>query len=203
MGNGRSAYARAVSFEDALRENRVPPLLGDVRLFYDGGRLVGESLPPPWTLRLLPSLCLGLAGVSTVVGLVLLVQDASRTPGAAALMLFLAGALVAGALLLEARLKRRRFVLHFKTESLRLETLAWAPGAARTETLPFDDVRAVHIVQPSGGGYSLVVEYGPEEAPRRALLVRDVRPSEGETLHRVWRLLHNAFGLKGAGLAGR
>ncbi|WP_167509495.1 hypothetical protein [Corallococcus llansteffanensis] len=192
-----------MSFEDALRENRVPPLLGDVRLFYDGGRLVGESLPPPWTLRLLPSLCLGLAGVSTVVGLVLLVQDASRTPGAAALMLFLAGALVAGALLLEARLKRRRFVLHFKTESLRLETLAWAPGAARTETLPFDDVRAVHIVQPSGGGYSLVVEYGPEEAPRRALLVRDVRPSEGETLHRVWRLLHNAFGLKGAGLAGR
>ncbi|WP_199728706.1 hypothetical protein [Corallococcus sp. CA053C] len=192
-----------MSFEDALRENRVPPLLGDVRLFYDGGRLVGESLPPPWTLRMLPTLCLGLAGVSTVVGLVFLVLDASRTPGAAALLLFLAGALVAGALLLESRLKRRRFVLHFKTESLRLETLAWAPGAARTETLPFDDVRAVHIVQPSGGGYSLVVEYGPEEAPRRALLVRDVRPAEGETLHRVWRLLHNAFGLKGAGLAGR
>ncbi|RKH45895.1 hypothetical protein D7X12_06780 [Corallococcus sicarius] len=203
MGNGRCAYARAVSFEDALRENRVPPLLGDVRLFYDGGRLVGESLPPPWMLRLLPSLCLGLAGVATVVGLVLLVLDTARTPGAAALLLLLAGALVAGALLLEAQLKRRRFVLHFKTESLRLETLAWAPGAARTETLPFDDVRAVHIVQPPGGGYSLVVEYGPEAAPRRALLVRDVRPSEGETLHRVWRLLHNAFGLKGAGLAGR
>ena len=201
MGNGRSAYARAVSFEDALRENRVPPLLGDVRLFYDGGRLVGESLPPPWTLRMLPALCLGLAGVSTVVGLVFLVLDTSRTPGAAALLFFLAGILVAGALLLEAQLKRRRFVLHFKTESLRLETLAWAPGAARTETLPFDDVRAVHIVQPSQGSYSLVVEYGPEEAPRRALLVRDVRPSEGETLHRVWRLLHNAFGLKGAGLA--
>ncbi|RKH19996.1 hypothetical protein D7Y13_30440 [Corallococcus praedator] len=193
-----------MSFEDALRENRVPPLLGDVRLFYDGGRLVGESLPPPWTLRVLPSLCLGLAGVSAALGTVMLVLDSSRVPGVAAtLPLVLAGALVFGALVLEARLKRRRFVLHFKTESLRLETLAWAPGAARTETLPFDDVRAVHIVQPPGGRYSLVVEYGPLEAPRRALLVRDVRPQEGETLHRVWRLLHNAFGLKGAGLAGR
>ncbi|CAM3159034.1 hypothetical protein [Corallococcus soli] len=192
-----------MSFEDALRENRVPPLLGDVRLFYDGGRLVGESLPPPWTLRVLPSLCLGLAGVSTVVGMVMLVLDTARTPGAASLLLGLAGALVVGALVLEARLQRRRFVLHFKTESLRLETLAWAPGAARTQTLPFDDVRAVDIVQPPGGRYSLVVEYGPEEAPQRALLVRGVRPQEGETLHRVWRLLHNAFGLKGAGLAGR
>lgn len=192
-----------MSFEDALRENRVPPLLGDVRLFYDGGRLVGESLPPPWTLRVLPSLCLGLAGVSTVVGAGLLVLDTSRIPGTASGALALAGALVVAALVLEARLKRRRFVLHFKTESLRLETLAWAPGAAKAQTLPFDDVRAVHIVQSPDGRYSLVVEYGPLEAPRRALMVRDVRPQEGETLHRVWRLLHNAFGLKGAGLAGR
>ncbi|NBD10679.1 MULTISPECIES: hypothetical protein [Corallococcus] len=197
----RSAYHRRVSFEDALRENRVPPRLGDVRLFYDAGRLVGESLPPPWTLRLLPSLCVGLAGVCTVVGLVLLVLDASRTPGAATLLLVLAGAMVGCALGVEARLRRRRFVLHFKTESLRLETLAWAPGAARTLTLPFDDVRAVHIIEPPKGGYALVVEYGPESEPQRALLVRNVRTQEGETLYRVWRLLHNAFGLKGAGLA--
>ncbi|WP_338278884.1 MULTISPECIES: hypothetical protein [Corallococcus] len=190
-----------MSFEDALRENRVPPRLGDVRLFYDGGRLVGESLPPPWTLRLLPTLLVALAAVCTGVGLLLLVRDAGRTPGAATLLLVLAGALVGGALVVEARLRRRRFVLHFKTESLRLETLAWAPGAARTETLPFDDVRAVHILQPPKGGYALVVEYGPEAAPRRALLVRDVRPQESDTLYRVWRLLHNAFGLKGAGLA--
>ncbi|MHA7632367.1 hypothetical protein [Corallococcus sp. M7] len=189
-----------MSFEDALRENRVPPRLGDVRLFYDGGRLVGESLPPPWTLRLLPTLLVALAAVCTGVGL-LLVLDKARTPGTATLLLVLAGALVGGALVAEARLRRRRFVLHFKTESLRLETLAWAPGAARTEVFPFDDVRAVHIVQPPKGGYALVVEYGPETAPQRALLVRNVRPQESDTLYRVWRLLHNAFGLKGAGLA--
>ncbi|WP_233601650.1 MULTISPECIES: hypothetical protein [Corallococcus] len=190
-----------MSFEDALRENRVPPRLGDVRLFYDGGRLVGESLPPAWTLRLLPTLLVALAAVCTGVGLLLLVLDSARTPGAATLLLVLAGAMVGGALVTEARLQRRRFVLHFKTESLRLETLAWAPGAARTEVFPFDDVRAVHIVQPPKGGYALVVEYGPETAPRRALLVRDVRAQESDTLYRVWRLLHNAFGLKGAGLA--
>ena len=201
MGIRRAHYARRVSFEDALRENRVPPRLGDVRLFYDGGRLVGESLPPPWTLRLLPTLFVALAAGCTGVGLLLLVLDKGRTPGGAALLLLLAGALVGAALVTEARLRRRRFVLHFKTESLRLETLAWAPGAARTETFPFDDVRAVHIVQPPKGGYALVVEYGPEAAPRRALLVRDVRPQESDTLYRVWRLLHNAFGLKGAGLA--
>ncbi|QAT86656.1 hypothetical protein EJ065_5120 [Corallococcus coralloides] len=189
-----------MSFEDALRENRVPPRLGDVRLFYDGGRLVGESLPPAWTLRLLPTLLVVLAAVCTGVGFLLLVLDTARTPGAATLLV-LAGGLVGGALMLEARLRRRRFVLHFKTESLRLETLAWAPGAARTEVLPFDDVRAVHIVQPPRGGYALVVEYGPEAAPRRALLVRGVRAQESDTLYRVWRLLHNAFGLKGAGLA--
>ncbi|NOJ92871.1 hypothetical protein HMI51_08005 [Corallococcus coralloides] len=200
MGNRRAHYALPVSFEDALRENRVPPRLGDVRLFYDGGRLVGESLPPAWTLRLLPTLLVVLAAVCTGVGFLLLVLDTARTPGAATLLV-LAGGLVGGALMLEARLRRRRFVLHFKTESLRLETLAWAPGAARTEVLPFDDVRAVHIVQPPRGGYALVVEYGPETAPRRALLVRGVREQESDTLYRVWRLLHNAFGLKGAGLA--
>jgi hypothetical protein len=201
VGNNQAHYARGVSFEDALRENRVPPLLGDVRLFYDGGRLVGESLPPSWTLRLVPSLCVGLAGLCAVLGVGLLVLHPSRTPIAPAVMLVLTAAFIGGALATEARVRRRRFVLHFKTESLRLETLAWAPGATRAETLPFDDVRAVHIVQPPQGGYALVVEYGPESAPKRALLVQAVAQRESDTLYRVWRLLHNAFGLKGAGLA--
>jgi hypothetical protein len=200
---GGPPMLHGVSFEDALRENQVPPLLGDVRLYYDEGRLVGESRPPPWLWRLVPSLCLGLGGVLAVVGAVLLLADASRMPGGGAALLVLAGLLVGGALAVESRLRRRRFVLHFKTESLRLDTLSWARRGTRTQTLPFDDVRAVHIVQPPSGGYSLVVEYGPKEAPRRALLVSGVRPSEGETLHRVWRMLHNAFGLSGAGLAGR
>lgn len=176
-------------------------MLGDVALHYDGGRLVGESLPPPWGLRLLPGLCLALAvGCAVGAGALLLVDPGgpARVP-----LLLAVGAVagVGGALFLEARLGRRRFVLHFRTESLRLETLAWAPRATRAETVPFDEVRAVRVVERPGRRYALLVEYGPEAAPRRAELVRDVRPGEAETLHRVWRMLHNAFGLRGAGLA--
>ncbi|MFP2933551.1 hypothetical protein ACLESO_52100, partial [Pyxidicoccus sp. 3LG] len=97
-----------------------------------------------------------------------------------------------------------RFVLHFRSESLRLERLAWAPRATRSELVPFDAVRAVHMVETPGPRYALVVEYAREEEKslHRAVLVENVRPSEGETLHRVWRMLSNAFGLRGAGLAG-
>ena len=49
-------------------------------------------------------------------------------------------ALVGFALQLEGQLGRRRFVLHFPTERLRLERLRWAPGATRVEWVPFDEV---------------------------------------------------------------
>ncbi|WP_426750938.1 hypothetical protein [Myxococcus sp. Y35] len=191
------------SFEDALQDNRVPGRLGDVRLRYDGGRLVGESLPPPWDRRALPSLCVGV-GLGCAVGAALLVGMREGAGPAAALGL-LAAALVGLALKLEAHVGRRRFVLHFRSESLRLERLTWAPGATHAELVPFDAVRAVHMVERPGPRYALVVEYAPDAAEgplRRAVLVEHIRATEGETLHRVWRLLSNAFGLRGAGLAG-
>ncbi|NTX04033.1 hypothetical protein [Myxococcus sp. CA040A] len=191
------------SFEDALLENRVPPLLGDVRLRYDGGRLLGESLPPRWERRMLPGLCVGVAvgcalGAAVMVGL-----EKGAFPITAGTLALVAAALVGVALRFEARLGRRRFVLHFRSETLRLERLAWTPGATRSELVPFDAVRAVHLVERPGPRYALVVEYAPEGAqPQRAVLVEDVRRSEGESLHRMWRVLSNAFGLRGAGLAG-
>lgn len=191
------------SFEDALQENRVPGRLGDVRLRYDGGRLVGESLPPPWDRRLLPGLCVGVALGCGVGAAVLVGLEGGTVPVGAVALAVLAAALVGLALRLEAGLGRRRFVLHFRSESLRVERLAWAPGATRAELVPFDAVKAVHMVERPGPRYALVVEYAVEGGPtRRALLVEGVRPAEGETLHRVWRMLSNAFGLRGAGLAG-
>ena len=191
------------SFEDALLDNRVPGLLGDVRLRYDGGRLVGESLPPPMGRRLMPGLCVGVALGSTVGAAVLVGLEGGTVPVGAVALAVLAAALMGLALGLESRLGRRRFVLHFRSESLRLERLAWAPGATRAELVPFDAVRAVHMVERPGPRYALVVEYAVEGgATHRALLVEGVRPAEGETLHRVWRMLSNAFGLRGAGLAG-
>jgi hypothetical protein len=191
------------SFEDALLDNRVPPLLGDVRLRYDSSRLVGESLPPPWERRLLPGLCLALA-VGFAAGAVVLVgQESGAVPAAAAGLGLVAAGLVGAALWLEARLGRRRFVLHFRTEELRLERLTWAPGATRAERVPFDAVKAVHKEQRPGGRHAVVVEYAlPGSGTRRAVLVEGVRASEGQALHRVWRMLSNAFGLRGAGLAG-
>jgi hypothetical protein len=191
------------SFEDALLDNRVPGLLGDVRLRYDGGRLVGESRPPPWERRLLPGLCVGvalgcMAGAAILAGL-----EGGTLPAGALALALVAAALVGVALRLEAGLGRRRFVLHFRSESLRVERLAWSPGATRTALVPFDAVKAVHVVERPGPRYALVVEYALEEGPpRREVLVEGVRPAEGETLHRVWRMLSNAFGLRGAGLAG-
>ncbi|AGC44389.1 hypothetical protein MYSTI_03073 [Myxococcus stipitatus DSM 14675] len=194
---------RVASFQDALQENRIPPLLGDVRLRYDSGRLVGESLPPRWEWRMLPGLSVAV-GVGCAVGAAILVgQEAGTLPSASAALALVAAALVGLALKLESRLSRRRFVLHFRTETLRLERLTWAPSATRSELIAFDAVRAVHLVERPGPRYALLVEYTREGAgPTRALLVEDVRRSESETLHRVWRMLSNAFGLRGAGLAG-
>jgi hypothetical protein len=191
------------SFEDALLDNRVPGLLGDVRLRYDGGRLVGESLPPPWARRMMPGMCVGVALGCTAGAAVLVGLEGGTLPTGAVALAVLAAALVGLALRLESRLGRRRFVLHFRSESLRVERLAWSPGATRAELVPFDAVKAVHMVERPGPRYALVVEYALEDGPsRREVLVEGVRPSEGETLHRVWRMLSNAFGLRGAGLAG-
>jgi hypothetical protein len=194
-----------VNFADALVENRIPPRLGDVRLRYDEGRMIGESLPPAFGQRLGSELGLLLGAACGVGSLALLVLDPSHY-GAPAGLALAAAVLVGYALRLEARLGRRRFVLHFATEVLRLEHLSWAPSATRTETIPFDDVTAVQMVQRPSGHYAIVVTWkakvGPKVGPkeqfeeRRAPLVEQVLPSEEETLYRVWRMLHNAFGLK-------
>jgi hypothetical protein len=112
-------------------------------------------------------------------------------------------ALVGFALRLEGQLGRRRFVLHFRSERLRVEQLRWAPGATRKEWVPFDEVTAVEVVERAPGRYALMVVWraGEKGEPRRAVLVEHIGSGEEEALFRVWRLLHNAFGLRGAGLA--
>jgi hypothetical protein len=194
-----------VSFADALVENRIPPRLGDVRLRYAEGRMLGESLPPAMGQRMLPELCLLLAAACGVGSLSLLVLVPSHY-GVPAVLGLAAATFLGYAFRVEARLGRRRFVLHFATEMLRLERLSWAPSATRTETIPFDDVTAVEVVQRPSGYHAIIVSWraGPEKKreERRAALVEQIRPGEAETLHRVWRMLHNAFGLKASGPSG-
>jgi hypothetical protein len=193
------------SFADALEENPAPRRLGDVRLSYEPGRLLGESLPPSFLRRQLPGTCLALAALCAAgaVGVVLWGNGAEGLPPLPLGLGVVAAALVGFALRLEGQLGRRRFVLHFPTERLRVEQLRWAPGATRREWVPFDEVTAVEIVERAPKRYALVVAWraGEKEAPRRAVLVEHIGAGEEEALFRVWRLLHNAFGLRGAGLA--
>ncbi len=193
------------SFADALEENPAPRGLGDVRLRYEPGRLLGESLPPSFWRRQLPGACLLLAAMCAASALVavLWANGAERLPLVPAALGGLTVALVGLALRLEGQLGRRRFVLHFPTERLRVEQLRWAPGATRVDWVPFDEVFAVEVVERAPKRYALVVAWhsGDKREERRAVLVEHIGEGEEEALFRVWRLLHNAFGLRGAGLA--
>ena len=152
-------------------------------------------MPPALERRVWPELFLVLAALCGVGSITLLVL----VPGSAtapALLGLGSAACVGYAFRLEAGLGRRRFVLHFHTETLRLERLTWAPRAVRMRTIHFDEVTAVQVVQRPTGHYAIVVVWREGEQEQRAPLVEQARPGEGETLHRVWRMLHNAFGLK-------
>ncbi|ADO71199.1 hypothetical protein [Stigmatella aurantiaca] len=193
-----------MSFADALEENRIPPRLGDVSLRYDEGRMVGESRPPSWPRRLLPELCLLLAALCALGSLGTLLSAPSHL-GAPIAWGLLAGACVGLGLRLEGRLARRRFVLHFRSETLRLEHLTWAPGTTRTQVIPFDDVTSVEVVhRPASGRRALLVAWRvtPEQPSRQAALVEHILESEEETLRRVSRMLRNAFGLKASAPGG-
>jgi hypothetical protein len=194
------------SFTNALENNPAPRRLGDVRLRYEPGQLWGESLPPSFWRRQLPGACLVLGALSAagaVVGVLMGSRD-TALPAMPLLLGALAAALVGVTSWLEGRLGRRRFVLHFATRRLRLEQLRWSSRATRTEWVPFEQVCAVEVVEHAPRHYALVVAWRPDAwgEARRAVLVEHVRGHEEEALLRVWRLLHNAFDLKGAGLAG-
>jgi hypothetical protein len=193
------------SFTEALEENPAPRRLGDVWLNYEPGRLLGVSRTPSVWQRQGPPLLMALAAV-LAVGALAALMGGGRDSAASLVPLLLgsgAGALVGVALRLEAHLGRRRFVLHFRSERLRLERLRWAPGATRREWVPFDSVTAVEVVERASGHRALVVVWREGESHiRREVVVDHIGPREDEALVRVWRLLHNAFGLRGAGLAG-
>jgi hypothetical protein len=184
-----------VNFADALAENRIPPRVGDVRLRYEEGRMVGESLPPAFGRRLGLELCMLLAAGCGLGSLSLLVLIPSHY-GAPAGLGLAAAVLFGYGLRLEAQLGRRRFVLHFRSDMLRVERLAWSPRAVRTWTIPFDDVTAVEVVKRPSGHAAIQVAWKADPEEHREVLVDHVRPGEAETLHRVHRMLHNAFGLK-------
>ncbi len=189
-----------MSFDEALSENRVPPRVGDLRLRSEPGRLIGETSrsqrPLPWLPLLLRGAAVGLG----LMAVARLLSGGSWLP--ALLQTVLAGLGLLAASRLDARGARRRFVLHFATELLRLESLPPGGGVPQLDEIPFDAVRSVDIVEELGVGMAIRLYWREGDAERTSLLLRAARPSEGESLHRVWRMLRNAFGLDGTSLPG-
>lgn len=189
-----------MSFERALQENRPPRSVGDVTLLYESPVLVGESRPRPARMRLLPELlfvaALGL-GLSAVALLVTGSADGVGAPAGLALgAMFL---VVLAARADRGVRQRRRFVLHFADETLRLDLPGDLRRRGHSLRLSFDDVRDVYVLERHDGRFSLVVEVQHEgEASKPALLVDEVQPSETEELKRLWLTLRAAFGIRPA-----
>jgi len=181
-------------FADALVDNPAPRRLGDLRFSYEPGRLMGVSDAPPLLTRAAaPALAAVSAG--TALGCAWALAHAG---GAALPLAGLSAAAGALAFWLDGRALRRRFVLHFATEQLRLEWLGRSHRHGSSVMVPFDDVLDVEAVTHASGELSLFVVYALEEGriAERALLATRIPASQGDELHRIWRMLQNAFGLR-------
>lgn len=171
--------------------------MGDVLLTSEPGRLVLTTARPTGVRSLGPSLLQALAIGAALLAASLVLDE--HLPGAV-MMVGLGLLLLIIATRLEAREGRRRVVLHFASELLRLELLP-RTGRPIHHDIPFDDVVSIDLVEEQGAGFGIRVWWkGPKGAERTELLVRRARPEEGAALHRVWRMLRNAVGLDGTEL---
>lgn len=192
-----------MGFIDALEGNRIPLAVGDVRLRYEPSLLIGERrrrrsgvLPDAlWTLG-------AIFGVLTAA--VLLVPNSLPSTLLGAGCAAVCGALVLAGMWAEGRRRARRgFVLNFGTESLRVDL----PPARGRRTpvswvVKFDAVRDVRVVERGRRRFGLSVRFDDPTKPgkgaeREELLVDAVAPGEIDDLRRLWRVLYNAFGLRG------
>lgn len=200
---GSGGLAEAMRFEDALEENPIPARVGDVRLRYEPSLLIGEARGGGTLAELLGEAALigGSACGISGVALILFSRSGFGVAAAAALAL-LAGLLLWVAASLRKRRKlRRRFVLNFATESLRLDAPAPRSAMPRSTVVHFDAIREVAVLVRGDDRFSLVVDYAPHPAAPEVLsevLVDEVRPDEVEELRRIWRMLRGAFGLRPA-----
>ncbi len=193
-----------MSFERALRENPPPAgQIGDVLLRYDPPVLIGETGRPPERALRTGQVLLGAGALFGLLCLGTLVAE-----GAMALSLALAAACSA---LLWAGLRadggvmrgRRRFILHFGTETLRLD-LPSSGARAFTRTLSFDDVADLYVLEAPDGTCALVVEarFSPGRPPTACVLVDGVTEVGRADLQRLWVTLRAAFGIRPASAEG-
>ncbi|MBL8937904.1 MAG: hypothetical protein JNM69_25300 [Archangium sp.] len=178
-------------FRQALVENPAPSRLGDVALRYEPSMLVGETGRGTETWR--PT-ALMVSGLALIVVAIMVLLTASNTVAFAVLSLS-AAALVGSVWWGRRERRKRAFVANFVTLRLRLDFTTPIAGRASTLWVPFDDVKAVALVEQGDGLHCLTVDFADSGAVLREVLVAFIKADELEAAARLARVLQGAFGL--------
>ncbi|MDP3502321.1 MAG: hypothetical protein Q8S33_18445 [Myxococcales bacterium] len=181
-----------MSFRQALADNPAPAKLGDVSLRYEPSILVGETRAGHLTWK--PPALSALGGGLVLAAVAALVFVDSLWSVSA--LLSLAAAAFLGSVRL-SRLERRKrgFVVNFATTTLRLDFVTPLAGKPRTLLVPFDDVKAVGLVQQADGRSCLTIDFVMEPEVLREALAAFITDDELVQAHRLVRVLEGAFGL--------
>jgi len=179
-------------FADALEQNPAPTKLGDVALRFEPSMLIAETPKPPSTWW--PTLA-WLAGVGFLLATVGSVLLSSELVAGVALAVVGGGSLAAATILSRREVRQRRFVANFGTNTLRLDFTTPIAGQPRTMLVPFDDVRAVELMEQADGRACLVVDFEADRRLLREVLAAHITPAEEEASERLLRVLRGAFGL--------
>ncbi|MBM4779507.1 MAG: hypothetical protein GQE15_17510 [Archangiaceae bacterium] len=178
-------------FRQALVENPAPSRLGDVALRYEPSMLVGETSRATATWR--PT-ALMVSGLALIVVAIMVLLTASNTVAFA--VLSLSAASLAGSVLLARRERRKRgFVANFVTLRLRLDFTTPIAGRPATLWVPFDEVKAVTLLEQGDGLHCLTVDFSDGGSLLREVLVAFIPAPEIDAAARLARVLQGAFGL--------
>jgi hypothetical protein len=182
-------------FADTLAAHPAPSRLGDVALRYEPSMLIGETPKAARSLAPTAAWVVGIAALVVALGLLL-----AGAPVAPIAVMVALGAVGAFASVWLDRLDRRqrRFVANFATTSLRLDFVTPFAGRPRTLVMPFDAVKALHLIEQGPGLACLTVDFVPPGAGAellREVLVAFIPEAERAAAERLERVLSGAFGL--------
>lgn len=183
-----------MDFEDALQRTQRLTRAGPLRLRYETSLLICEPVPQKTDLRR-TGVRLGGFVLMAFAFITLITHPKGAAPWPAVMLAVLGAALLLAGDRLFKAYARRRFILNFATESLRIDDLA---PRVRTRMMHFDEVSAVEIAPDGERSFALVLTARTQ--PVREVLVGKVGGEDVEELRALWRLLHDAFGLRRPGV---
>lgn len=182
-------------FRKALADNPAPARLGDVSLRYAPSMLIGETAAPGRTWR--PTGLVTLGGALLVVSVALL--GVSSELVALPFLLGSAAAFGGSAWLLRHERRKRGFVVNYATLTLRLDFVTPFAGRPRTLLVPFDDVKALALLEQADGRRCLTVDFALDGGLFREVLVASIAPQDVGQAQRLERVLSGAFAPRAGG----